>query len=368
MNRRQVEFQAVVRGIASRGEGQSMTERILIVHGDGGVRRMLAEAATDAGHPCDLVADEPGALRLLRTERFGLALLDLDRPHLDGLRFLQRLHECYPEVALLAVTAGTSPSLVREALRLGAAEYLTLPVDPLQFGLRLHTALERKRRARADHEYQRHLEQLAAAQTQELQHTYREVLSVLGAALDTRDPETGDHSQRVIDWTIQVAREMGLRGAALRDIEWGAALHDVGKIGIPDSVLLKPGKLTAEEWAIMKSHCEIGYRMLCGFEFLRGALPIVLHHHERYDGAGYPTGLRADAIPFGARIFGVADAYDAMTSDRPYRRALPHEEAVAELRRCARSQFDPEVVEAFMDTVAVRRRNETRSGAMAVAG
>jgi response regulator RpfG family c-di-GMP phosphodiesterase len=346
-----------------------MEERILVVHGEGSVRRALAGAAAEAGHPCDVATDEPEALRRLQAERVSLALLDIDRPHLDGLRFLQRLHECYPELALLAVTDAARVSHVREALRLGAADYLTLPIDSAQLGLRLQTALERGRRDRAEREYQRHLERLAAAQTQELQQTYREVLSVLGAALDTRDPETGDHSQRVIDWTLQVAREMGVREPALRDIEWGAALHDVGKIGIPDAVLLKPGKLNAEEWAIMRSHCEIGYRMLRGFEFLRGALPIVLHHHERYDGAGYPTGLRADAIPFGARIFGVADAYDAMTSDRPYRRALPHETAVAELRRNAGSQFDPEVVEAFMDTVAVRRRlADTRMGAVAAAG
>jgi HD-GYP domain-containing protein (c-di-GMP phosphodiesterase class II) len=246
------------------------------------------------------------------------------------------------------------PALVREALRLGAADYVSLPLDARQFAVRLEAALERQQRARAGQEYQRRLEQFISERTEELQGTYRSVLEVLSAALDTRHPETGDHSQRVIERTLAVSRALGIRGTALRDIEWGAALHDVGKIGIPDAVLLKPGALTDEEWAIMKTHCEIGYRMLCGFDFLHGALPIVLHHHEWYDGSGYPSGLRAHWIPFGARVFGVADAYDAMTSDRPYRRALSHEEAVAELRRGAGTQFDPEVVEAFLETLGER--------------
>jgi putative two-component system response regulator len=328
-----------------------MAERILVVHGDGSMRHVIARAVLEAGHTCETAADEPEALLRLQVAPVALALLELDRPHLDGLRFLHRLRESYPDLALVPMTTLAQPSLVRESLRLGAADYVTLPVQSRQLAIRLETALERQRAGRQEQEYQRRLEAFASAQTEALQHTYREVLSVLGAALDTRDPETGNHSQRVIDWTLQVAREMGVRGAALRDVEWGAALHDVGKIGIPDRVLLKPGALTQDEWVIMKTHCEIGYRMLLGFDFLRGALPIVLHHHEWYDGSGYPTGLRAESIPFGARIFGVADAYDAMTSDRPYRRARSHEEAIDELRQGAGSQFDPEVVEAFMDTV-----------------
>jgi response regulator RpfG family c-di-GMP phosphodiesterase len=331
-----------------------MAERILVVHGDGTTRHMLSRAVAQAGHGCETAGDEPEALRRLRARPMALALTDLDPPHLDGLRFLHRLRESYPDLPLMPVTAMGQPALVREALRLGAADYVTLPLDARQFAVRLEAALERQQAARAREEYQQRLEQLVSERTEELQQTYRAVLEVLGAALDTRHPETGDHSQRVIERTLEVSRALGIRGTALRDIEWGAALHDVGKIGIPDAVLLKPGSLTDEEWAIMKTHCEIGYRMLCGFDFLHGALPIVLHHHEWFDGSGYPSGLRAHWIPFGARVFGVADAYDAMTSDRPYRRALSHDAAVAELRRGAGTQFDPEVVQAFLETLGER--------------
>jgi cyclic di-GMP phosphodiesterase len=328
-----------------------MAERILVVHGDGTTRHVLSRAVAEAGHGCETAGDELEALRRLESRPVALALIDLDRPYLDGLRFLHRLRESYPDLPLMPVTAMGQPAVVREALRLGAADYVTLPLDGRQFAVRLEAALERQEAARAREGYQRRLEQFISERTEELQQTYRGVMEVLSAALDTRHPETGDHSQRVIERTLQVSRALGIRGTALRDIEWGAALHDVGKIGIPDAVLLKPGALSDDEWAIMKTHCEIGYRMLCGFDFLRGALPIVLHHHEWWDGSGYPAGLRAHWIPFGARVFGVADAYDAMTSDRPYRRALSHETAVAELWRGAGKQFDPEVVQVFLETL-----------------
>jgi response regulator RpfG family c-di-GMP phosphodiesterase len=328
-----------------------MPESVLVVLACGTSRHLVSRTVSEAGYRCETAADEPEALARLAAHAASALLLDLDRPHGDGLRLLCRVREQYPEVAVIAVTALAQPALVREALRLGAADYLLLPMDLRDLGLRLGVVLGRVRRAREDQGYCRRLEQSVTERTRALQETYREVLSVLGAALDTRDPETGCHSQRVIDHTLLVGEMFGIRGEELRDIEYGAALHDVGKIGIPDSVLLKPGSLTDSEWAVMKTHCEIGYRMLRGFDFLRGALPIVLHHHERWNGTGYPAGLRGTEIPLGARLFGVADAYDAMTSDRPYRRALPHATAVAELRKGAGTQFDPDVVDAFLSGI-----------------
>lgn len=338
-----------------------MPERVLAVLACETSRQIVTRAVTEAGYACETATDEPEALARLAVRVPSALLLDLDRSHGDGLRLFCRVRELHPELPIIPVTALGQPGLLREALRLGAADYLALPMDPRDAGLRLAMVLERERRAREDWSYCRRLEQSVTERTRALQETYREVLSVLGAALDTRDPETGCHSQRVIDHTLAVSELFGIDGDELRDIEHGAALHDVGKIGIPDAVLLKPGSLTDAEWAIMKSHCEIGYRMLRGFDFLRGALPIVLHHHERWNGSGYPGGLRGEQIPLGARIFGVADAYDAMTSDRPYRRALPHEVAVTELRRNAGTQFDPQVVDAFLSCLPparVRMRGE----------
>jgi HD-GYP domain-containing protein (c-di-GMP phosphodiesterase class II) len=218
---------------------------------------------------------------------------------------------------------------------------------------RLAQSIARRDRWAAERSWRSELEARVASRERELHGTYRQVLEALGAALDTRHPETQDHTRRVVSQSVQIARTMGVTGDALMELEWGAALHDVGKIGIPDAVLLKPGSLTPEEWVTMRSHCEIGYRMLAGFSFLRGALPIVLHHHERFDGGGYPFGLGGDEIPFGARVFAVADAYDAMTSDRPYRRALSHEVAFDELLRGSGTQFDPAVVGTFVSALTL---------------
>lgn len=183
----------------------------------------------------------------------------------------------------------------------------------------------------------------------DLEVSYQATLLALSAALDARDRETEGHSQRVTKLAQQIGKRMNLSEQELTMLERGALLHDVGKIGIPDNILLKPGPLSPEERALMRQHPQLGHDMLKGVPFLQEALPVVLYHQERYDGEGYPLGLRADAIPLVARIFAVADAYDAMTSTRPYRKALSHADAVAEIKRYSGSQFDPQVVEVFME-------------------
>lgn len=183
---------------------------------------------------------------------------------------------------------------------------------------------------------------------QRLNDTYQGTLEVLSRALDTRDDETEAHSQRVSRYSKAIAQQLGLPTEEIGNIEHGALLHDIGKIGVPDAILLKRGKLTSEELAQMRKHPEIGYYMIANVPFLSKAAEIVLHHHEAYDGSGYPSGLAGENIPLGARIFAVADTFDAMTHDRPYRRALPLSEAYAEIRRCRGQQFDPHIVDAFM--------------------
>ncbi len=198
---------------------------------------------------------------------------------------------------------------------------------------------------------QEHAEELAKA-LDELGSTYDATLAALSGALDLRDNETEGHARRVTRYTVRVARELGLDGKPLIDIERGALMHDIGKIGVPDSILLKPDRLTEEEWAVMRTHPQLGHQMIRNIRFLSGAAPIVLHHHERFDGKGYPGGLFETTIPLGARIFAVADTFDAMTSDRPYRKALPYSAAREEVERCAGSQFDPDVVSAFCQVSA----------------
>jgi response regulator RpfG family c-di-GMP phosphodiesterase len=186
--------------------------------------------------------------------------------------------------------------------------------------------------------------------THQLTETYDGTLEALVLALDARDRETKGHSFRVASYVVAIAREMGvLEGTpALIDMQRGALLHDVGKIGVPDFILHKPGPLTPEEWDDMKRHPHIGFDMLKDIGFLTGAAAIVRTHHERFDGKGYPRGLRGEEIPLGSRIFSIADAFDAMTSDRPYRKALPPEMARAEVLRHSGTQFDPKVVQAFL--------------------
>ncbi|MBI5029301.1 MAG: HD domain-containing protein [Chloroflexi bacterium] len=184
--------------------------------------------------------------------------------------------------------------------------------------------------------------------TSHLEQTYQSTLSALASALDARDRETAGHSARVTALAVKIAQEMKMDDSQLCFIRWGALIHDIGKIGVADAILRKPGSLNEAEWAEMRRHPEIGYAMLKTIPFLRLSLDVVRHHHERYDGKGYPLGLAGETIPLAARIFSVADTYDAMTSDRPYRKARSRAEALAEIRQLAGTQFDPHVVGVFL--------------------
>jgi putative nucleotidyltransferase with HDIG domain len=172
-------------------------------------------------------------------------------------------------------------------------------------------------------------------------------LRVLVARIKQRDAETLEHSERVVNLSLRLGRKLGLNSTTMKSLEYGSLLHDIGKIGVPDSILRKPGRLTSVEWTKMREHPLIGLQILGGIEFLRNASLVVGQHHERWDGEGYPFGLSGDKIDRNARIFAVVDAFDAMTSDRVYHKGRRLEEALTELKRCAGQQFDPEVVEAF---------------------
>jgi HD-GYP domain-containing protein (c-di-GMP phosphodiesterase class II) len=229
------------------------------------------------------------------------------------------------------------------------------PVNVDELLIAADRALERRQLLLDRREYHAMLESRVeqathhlAAAYRELESTYRTTLEALGSALDTRDVGTEAHSRRVHGYALATAREYGIDEAELRDLAHGVLLHDIGKIGIPDAILLKPGPLTPDEWDIMRTHPEIGRRLIEKIPFLLGALPIVYAHHEKWDASGYPRGIGGDDIPVGARIFSVVDAFDAMTFDRPYSKAIPFDLAKAELKRCAGAHFDPSVVEAFL--------------------
>jgi HD-GYP domain-containing protein (c-di-GMP phosphodiesterase class II) len=252
----------------------------------------------------------------------------------------------------------------------GADDYLVKPFQEDAVVASLRRALEKKRLEREVEDYRRHLEQMVADRTlelqaalQQLERSYEDTLEALGAAIDLRDSETAGHSRRVCRYSVEIAKRMDLSGSPLKSLAMGAYLHDIGKLGVADAILLKPGPLSAEEWKLMKQHAQAGYDFLKGIPFLADAAEIVLTHHERYDGSGYPRGLKGEQIPLGARIFAVADTLDAMTSDRPYRRALPFEEAYETIQHGSGRLFDPQVVAAFLaipvgtwQTIAVHQR------------
>jgi response regulator RpfG family c-di-GMP phosphodiesterase len=332
-------------------------EQALIVDSDPATRSAVAAALAAAGYDCHEREDSDAAREFLREMSGGLVVTELDLPGGDGMEIVTAAQRRHPAVGVVVVSGRRDADAAVKALHVGALDYVLKPASAEELERRVSRAGERRRLLLRHEEYQRTLEDRLADQARELQRTQEQVLHTLGEAVAVRHGETHTHTQRVTRLSLQLARSLGLRGSALTGIEWGAALHDVGKIGIPDAILLKPSSLTDAEWALMKQHCEIGHRMLCGFDFLREALAIVLHHHEWYNGRGYPYGLSGDTIPFSARIFAVVDAYDAMTSDRPYSPPRDPDDAKEEIARCAAAQFDPLVVDAFLSLSETNTRS-----------
>jgi response regulator RpfG family c-di-GMP phosphodiesterase len=342
---------------------------ILIVDDDRQVRDVLHQIFLVAGYHCLLAPDGRQGLDLFRTARPPLVVTDLKMPVMNGIDLLRQVRELDEDAAVVVLTGAADVKTAIDSLKLGAYDFIMKPVNVDELLIAAERALERRTLLIERREYQQTLERRVheatrnlAAAYRELEATYGTTLEALGSALDTRDVGTESHSRRVHGYALATAREYGVPQEDLRDLAHGVLLHDIGKIGIPDAILLKPGKLTPEEWSVMRTHPEIGRRLIEKIPFLRGAVPIVYSHHEKWDGTGYPRGLRGAEIPLGARIFSVVDAFDAMTFDRPYSKAISFEAAKAEIKRCTGTHFDPAVVEAFFrvpeDLLAeIRRRS-----------
>jgi len=344
--------------------------RLLIVDDELSVREILADGLAVYGYETLLAADADQAFEIVQRDSVQLVLSDIEMPGGSGMDLLRRLKSHHEDVDVVMVTGVVDAETAIQAIRQGASDYVTKPFNLEEVQIVVERTLEKRRLIRENRAYQEHLEELVAQRTeelveknqqvedlyQELQETYEATLQALVTALDFRDNETQGHSYRVVEYAVMVAERMCIGEPELTWIRRGAILHDVGKIGIPDSILRKPGKLDAEEWREMQKHPEMGYRMLQHIPFLEPALDIVLCHQERFDGSGYPRGLSTEEIPLGARIFAVVDTFDAMTSDRPYRQALGIEEACAEIREWSGRQFDPAVAAAFLSIEAERWR------------
>jgi len=328
-----------------------MNERLLVLDRDVASREKLGVFLRSLDYRIALCDSEAEAIRLCAREKFAVAFVDAETCVADATSPAERMRVVSPLTCVIMMSANPTTAEVIKALRAGAVDYIVKPIDLDELHSALNRSLARHQELVRGHRQQRILEMKIEHRTRELSAIYQETIKALGSALDTRDPETQEHAQRVVDYTLRIARAMDIPEAELQGIERGAILHDVGKIGVPDGILFKPGRLTPSEWACMKTHTEIGYNMLDQISFLRDAVPIVRSHHERFDGRGYPDSLTGKQIPVGARIFAIADAVDAMTSDRPYSRARSMEEAVEEIIRCAGSQFDPDIVAVFEQLV-----------------
>ncbi len=329
--------------------------QILIVDDDAQVREVLYQIFLSANYQCVLATNGREGLEVFRAGRPPLTVTDLKMPVMDGIGLLEEIRREDGDAAVIVLTGAPDVKTAIDSLKLGAYDFIMKPVNVDELLFAAERALERRQLLIERREYHALLERRVAEATRELQVAYRQLqetyqatLEALGSALDSRDVGTEAHSRRVHGYALATAREYGVPDSDLPDLGYGVLLHDIGKIGIPDAILLKPGPLTPEEWRTMRRHPEIGKRLIEGIPFLHGAVPIVYSHHEKWDGTGYPRGLSGERIPLGARIFCIVDAFDAITFDRPYSKALPFEAAYAEIKRCAGTHFDPAVVEAFL--------------------
>ncbi|HJU55364.1 MAG TPA: HD domain-containing phosphohydrolase [Pyrinomonadaceae bacterium] len=334
-------------------EESGIRARVLVVDDEPEIREILCDLL-GFDYECASASSAEEALEHLRAEKRDLVISDITMGGMSGLEMIPHVVALAPETVVVMISGMQTIESAIEALRLGAFDYIMKPFDLRQVEAAVRRALEHHQLRQSKRRYENHLEELVEQRTaaldralSSLEDAYRSTLKALTAALETRDAETHGHSERVVTFSLRLGRELGLTKSEMTALEFGSLLHDIGKIGVPDAILRKPAKLDEAEWEKMREHPTHGQSILRDIEFLEGAARVVAQHHEKWDGSGYPLGLRAEEIDLNARIFAVADAFDAMTSDRVYRRARSYEAAAAELDAWTGRQFDPRIVEAF---------------------
>jgi putative two-component system response regulator len=350
----------------------SASARVLVVDDEPYICELIARYLEQEGYPCQKAASAEEALALLASEPFALMVSDISMPGTSGMDLLAATRSGYPDVAVIMVTAVDDRATAIQALTLGAFGYIIKPFDLNELVINVANAIERRRLTLLSQADQERLEAEVRRRTAEIREREREVALRLVAAAEFRDTDTGSHIRRIGRYSAALARALGWPAAMADDLEVAAMMHDIGKIGVPDSILLKPGPLTDDELLIIRQHPVIGARILQGsfIPLLEMAREIVLCHHERWDGSGYPEGRRATAIPESARIVAVVDVYDALVHDRIYRRALPESEVLALLGEQRGRHFEARVVDAFFELLPeIRRiREEVGDGAAPAAG
>jgi len=323
--------------------------RCLVVDDDPDLRRSMSRVLEGMGFACIEAGSGAEALTILHsTGELHLLLSDVSMPGLDGLGLLREVQRRFPDMAVVMLSGVREAEIAVECLQAGALDYITKPALLIEIRSRVARALEKRDLMLQNRFYQQNLEQLVDQQAGRLRELFFEGVQTLVHALDAKDPYTRGHSTRVSQYAERIAARLGLGGPTLEDVRLGAELHDIGKIGTPEAILRKPGPLTQDEFDHISGHTVLGERILAP---LARANPVVLaivrSHHERVDGAGFPDHLAGERIPLPARIVAVADAFDAMTTDRSYRSSLSASQALDELESSAGTHFDREVVKAF---------------------
>ena len=320
----------------------------LVVDDEEKVRDVMARVLTGEGFDCRQAASGQEAVALLDAEPFDLAVLDIQMPGMDGTKLLAEIRLRWPETGVVMVTAVSDVRTAVACLTHGALDYVAKPFEIDEVRARVRQALEKRRLIRENRDYQLHLEERVRQQAARIEELFVLGVHSLVQALEAKDRYTRGHSARVAVYAEEIARQLGLDDETRAEIRLGGELHDIGKIGVREGVLQKPGPLTEDEYLHVMEHPVLGERILAPLLKDHPIVTCVVRsHHERLDGAGLPDHLQGDAIPLVARIASVADAFDAITTGRPYMRSRPPEEAVAELRRCVGWQFDADCVEAF---------------------
>lgn len=339
-----------------RGEPKSLG-RVLIVDDEPAVGQTLATILRSKRYDTTVVTSATEVLSRLERQRgfFDLLITDINMPELNGLELLDQIRSVDERIIKIVITGQATLDNALASLRRGAYDFVEKPIQPSQLLAVVERAFELSRLKEENRRYQLNLEEMVREKSSalrealaETRQSYDFTLEALVNMLDARETNTGRHSVRVRLLAVIMAQHMGLSQAEVDEISRGALLHDIGKIGIPDAVLLKPGPLTTEEREIIKQHPDIGYRILSTSKYLERVAEIVRQHQECYDGSGYPRGLKGDEIALGARVFAVVDAYDAMRSDRPYREAMSPQAALEEIKSGRGTQFDPKIVDAFI--------------------
>ena len=328
-------------------------EKILIVDDEKTVRRSLNRCLTMNGFACEEAGSAEEAMATLKNNPADLVILDIMMPGTSGTALLPQLKQSFPDTAVVMATAVVEPNTIVNCMKNGAHDYITKPYDVDQLIKNVQSVLEKRKLERDLNKKRQVLEGKVSEQAKELQKLFIDAVESLVSALEAKDKYTAGHSRRVTKIALDIANVMGLTGGDLENVRWAALLHDIGKIGIDSSIQNKPGVLTPTEYSYILTHCSIGPGIV---QPLVNDIIVeaIKHHHDSYDGSGLNQTVKGDKIPFISRILAVADSFDAMTSDRPYRAAMSAIKAMEEVQRCAGTQFDTEIVAAFLKTPMVK--------------